>query len=57
MKVGDLVKHKRGGWIGLIVRVEITEGGHDPLYHIKWTDQYPDGRLWHDEIEIISESR
>ena len=57
MKVGDLVKHKRGGWIGLIVRVEITEGGHDPLYHIKWSDQYPDGRLWHDEIEIISESR
>jgi hypothetical protein len=56
VKVGDLVKHKQGGWTGMIVRVENAEGGHDPLFHIKWTDQYR-GACWSEEIEIISESR
>ena len=56
MQVGDLVKHKQGGWTGLIVRVEDAEGGHDPLYYLLCAAPYLE-RMWAEEIEIISESR
>ena len=56
MKVGDLVRHKQGGWTGLVVRVEGAEGGHDPLFYIKWTEHHR-GTCWGEEIEVISESR
>ena len=56
MQVGDLVKHKQGGWTGLIVRVEDAEGGHDPLFHINWLNG-ASGSHWSNEIRVISESR
>jgi len=56
MRVGDLVKHKQGGAFGLIVRVEEVQGGHDPLFYIKWVNERQSAH-WTREIEIISESR
>ena len=56
MKVGDLVKHKQGGAFGLIVRIEKAEGGHDPLFYVRWTNEQQSA-CWSEEIEILNESR
>ena len=56
MKVGDLVKHKQRGHAGLVVRIEYAEGGHDPLFYIKWIKSGP-GVCWREEIEVINEGR
>jgi hypothetical protein len=55
MQVGDLVKHKQGGALGLIVRIEEAEGGHDPLFYVKWANEHQSA-CWTQEIEIIKKN-
>ena len=41
MHTGDLVQHNWYGitpMIGVVVEIEHSKGGCDPLYRIKWTD-------------------
>jgi hypothetical protein len=55
VKVGDVVKHKKYGSIGIIVRLEddnVTSGL--PLARIIWTSSSATGACWPDEIEVIS---
>ena len=59
MQIGDLVKHKRKGWVGLITdqtesRLESTMAGF--LWHIQWNSS-AEGEHWSTELEVIRESR
>jgi len=61
MKVGDLVKHKENGYIGLIVGREKAAWGTQALgspflYSIQWSDGYT-AACWFDELAAINESR
>ena len=56
MKVGDLVKHNKNGFIGVIVKIEYARGGHDPFHYIRWVDGAK-GACWSNEVELVSESR
>jgi hypothetical protein len=51
MKVGDLVKFKNDGMLGLVVKL-----APDNLYTITWTDGHTGPRRA-DELEVVSESR
>ena len=65
MQPGDLVKHKRRGYVGLIVKCDerttpfddlhVHVGpASDILYHIEWMNDAT-GACWYDEIEVINE--
>jgi hypothetical protein len=56
MQVGDLVKHKKNGHLGLITKIEYAADGHDPMHYIWWTDGAK-GACWKNEIEVINASR
>ena len=55
MKVGDLVKHNKNGFIGVIVKIEDAQSGH-PFHYIRWIDGAK-GACWYNEVELVSESR
>jgi len=55
MKIGDLVKHKRNGQLGLVIRIEIAMGGNDPFYHIQWANN-SNSACWNDEIEPVDKN-
>tara|TARA_B100000809_G_scaffold251819_1_gene285774 strand:- start:3673 stop:3837 length:165 start_codon:yes stop_codon:yes gene_type:complete len=54
MKVGDLVKFKNNGMIGLVVKVVAFELG-EHWYRISWADGHVGNRL-PDELEVVSAS-
>ena len=56
MQVGDLVKHNKNGYVGLIVSTRLSVAGSGTLYYIKWVDG-AQGACWFDEVEVISASR
>jgi len=56
VRVGDLVRHKRNGYIGIITKIEYAESYLRLLSYIMWTDG-AQGVCWKNEIEIISASR
>jgi hypothetical protein len=56
VQVGDLVKHKKNGHLGLITKIEYAADGHDPMHYIWWTDGAK-GACWKNEIEVINASR
>ena len=51
MQAGDMVKHKKYGSTGIVVRLE---GVGIPLARIIWTSSSATGACWPDEIEVIS---
>jgi len=67
MRVGDLVKHKIKGWVGLVashdkeptpfddLRVEVGPS-YDELYCIKWIGHASTHSVWQHEIEVINET-
>jgi hypothetical protein len=55
VKVGDLVKFKNNGMLGLVVKLAMVHLG-DEMYTITWTDGHT-GPRWADELEVVSESR
>jgi len=55
MKIGDLVKFKNNGMIGLVVKLLMDHLG-DQMYTITWVDGHT-GNRWADELELISASR
>ena len=55
MKIGDLVKFKNNGMIGLVINVRMEHLG-DRMYTIAWVDGHT-GNRWADELELINESR
>ena len=52
MKVGDLVKFKNNGMIGLVVKLRMDHLG-DQMYTIAWADGHV-GPRFADELEVIS---
>jgi len=54
MQVGDLVKLKKNGMLGLVVRLSMDHLG-DKMYTISWMDGHV-GQCWGD-LEVISASR
>ena len=56
LQVGDLVKHNKNGYVGLIVSARLSVAGSGTLYYIKWVDG-AQGACWFDEVEVISASR
>jgi len=66
MQIGDLVRHKTKGWVGLVVSrdeeptpfddlsVEVGPSSHD-LYRIEWIGQESNHSVWQHEIEAINE--
>jgi hypothetical protein len=48
---GDLVQLR--DWVGLVVAVDHSIGGHDPLYKIAWNDG-TSGQCWEEELSIVS---
>ena len=62
MKIGDIVKHKEDGDIGLILSVDgICESGNPELYEILWVRDGHFGLKYYglegENLEVISESR
>ena len=55
MQVGDLVRFKNNGMIGLVVRVMTFEHGND-MYRVSWADGHV-GNRHAAKLELISESR
>ena len=53
IREGDLVRHREMLWVGVVVRVEDTMGGDDPVYHVIYTDSRR-GIHWGEEIHLIS---
>ena len=56
MQVGDIVKHNKKGYIGLITDIDKTIGGYDPLFRIHWLNGAT-GAHWKNEIEVVNASR
>ena len=62
MQVGDLVKFKNDGQLGLVVGVVLDHMGvaldhlGDTMYTISWMDGHV-GNRWADELEVINASR
>lgn len=60
-KVGDLVRiltsGVEDGATGLIVKIEPTLGGYDPIIHVQWALNGTILKLYKEEIEVISGSR
>ncbi len=54
MQVGDLVKFKNDGQLGLVVGVALDHLG-DTMYAISWMDGHV-GNRWADELEVINAS-
>jgi len=54
MKVGDLVKFKNNGMIGLVVKV--VKRRMDDILTISWVDGHV-GTRYADELELINASR
>ena len=52
MQVGDLVKFKNDGQLGLVVGVALDHLG-DTMYAISWMDGHV-GNRWSDELEVVS---
>jgi len=55
MQVGDMIKHKKYGSTGIIIRLDddnVTFGM--PLIRVIWTSSNAAGACWPDEIEVIS---
>jgi len=59
MKVGDLVKHKRTGAIGLLLRLPKGHHHGDILFNVQWYDGHTLNVTGHlkGELEVISASR
>ena len=55
MQVGDLVKFKNNGMLGLVVKLAMDHLG-EKMYTISWTDGHV-GNRWADELEVINASR
>jgi len=59
MQVGDLVKFKNNGILGLVVRIfrgPPSIGLADTMYTILWMDGHR-GNRWADELEVINANR
>jgi len=58
MKPGDLVKHNKNGFLGIVCNIAMdpNKTAVDNLYHIHWVDGAK-GTHWNNEIEVISEGR
>ena len=56
MKVGDLVKFKNNGMIGLVVKVVTFEDRRGPMYRVLWADGHIGNRLPSD-LEVLNASR
>ena len=60
MQVGDLVKFKENGHLGVVIGLGRykTVGTHDstPWYRVLWTDGST-GKRWNGELEVVSASR
>ena len=54
MQVGDLVKFKNNGMLGLVVKTPMDRPGE--MYEISWMDGHV-GNRWADELEVVSASR
>ena len=55
MQVGDLVKFKNNGMVGLVVKLWSFEPPGDPMFTISWADGHS-GPRFADELELISAS-
>ena len=51
MQVGDLVKFKNNGMLGLVVRLAVSLPG-EKMYTISWIDGHV-GNRWDDELEVV----
>jgi heat shock protein HspQ len=58
MQVGDLVKHKKNGFLGIVCNIAMDphKTAVDNLYHIIWGNGAK-GTHWKGEIEVINASR
>ena len=52
MQVGDLVKFKNDGFLGLVVGVFNDHLG-ETMYAIRWMDGHV-GNRWADELEVVA---
>ena len=52
MQVGDLVKFKNDGFLGLVIGVALDHLG-ETMYAIRWMDGHV-GNRWADELEVVA---
>jgi len=57
VKVGDLIKLKKHGTLGIIVRMKKAAQVDDIQLYVTWVNTGKRGTCWGDEVEVISESR
>ena len=54
MQIGDLVKFKNNGMLGLVVKLTKCDlGDRGPGYTISWMDGHT-GKRWTDDLELVA---
>jgi len=57
MKVGDLIKVKKYGTLGVVVRIQEAAQVDDTQLYVFWVNSGKRGMCWEDEVENLSASR
>ena len=54
MHIGDLIRFKKNGALGVIIRVQEAFQVDDPMYHVVWVGNGKRGACWWDEVDVLS---
>jgi len=57
MEVGDLIKVKKYGTLGVVVRIQEAAQVDDTQLYVFWVNSGKRGMCWEDEVENLSASR
>ena len=57
MKVGDLIKVKKYGTLGVVIRIQEAAQVDDTQLYVFWVNSGKKGMCWEDEVENLSASR
>ena len=54
MKIGDLIRTKKHGSLGVIVRVLEAAQVDDTRFYVIWVSTGKRGMCWWDEVDVLS---
>ena len=57
MEIGDLIRTKKHGTLGVVIEVQEASQVDDQFLKVIWINSGKRGGVFWDEVEILSESR
>jgi len=54
MKVGDLIKFKKHGTLGIVIQIWEASQVDDSCFDVIWVDNGKRGTVWWNEADLIS---